>query len=155
MYSHRHLRPSYTSSYRYQTRTKFKAATRLARVSRLAPSPGFELRFTMYSRLHLRPCAEKILALRRAVAHLLTKTALPAGERKVGADEFLPRHSLDVVLAAFGPLNYNSIDSISPTQWPEFNRPAANSLITSNTWSENPPMFKTSSRSWAWVVALG
>lgn len=48
---------------------------------------------------------------------------------------------------------HNVSESISPTQWSAPSRPSANVAMIWNTWSENPPMFKTSSRSAACTVA--
>jgi hypothetical protein len=42
---------------------------------------------------------------------------------------------------------HSATDSIRTTQWVLCRRPAANSARTSNTWSENPPTLRMSSRS--------
>ena len=51
--------------------------------------------------------------------------------------------------------SYSLTVSIRATQWSASSLPEANAEITSNTWSEKPPIFRMSSRSAACVVWFG
>ena len=61
----------------------------------------------------------------------------------------------NVVPPAFGPSLHTATDSTRAIQWSASSCPEANAEITSNTWSEKPPMFRMSSRSTACVVWFG
>ncbi len=52
-------------------------------------------------------------------------------------------------------LTQTAIASMAATQWSGSSLPAEKAAITSNTWSEKPPIFRMSFRSTAWVVAPG
>lgn len=102
------------------------------------------------SKINSAPTTDRLV-----FAETLQCDVVPSGIRPAKFFPFCPAMPF-TTWPGFSPFSLASLqsstDSITPTQCSALRRPSAKAAMTSNTWSENPPMFKMSSRSAACVV---